>query len=265
MEKRRVRRSAEDTRQLMIAEGVRQLQERGVGLGVDHLTLESAFVRLDIPRSSSHAAWSTDEAFTPQETYQRAVLREWLLHRESTIFADSAREALLELFADNDGKPSAGSVIRTAIQAAFAAGIGLSEDVVRGDGDFLTTDLALRFALVSQASAERDSDVSEWVRSSELANREARILDSYRPLADLLGYRPRPEFGDAAFTFFAIAVASLVEGIGLRHRILPELELGKPVLDAPDREAPMELIGVCVEALVPVFFEKVPASESEEL
>ena len=250
------RRSAQETRELMVAEGVRQLQERGIEPGVEHLTLENAYSALDIPRSSSHSAWSIDAEHTPQVTFQRAVLKEWLLERESTMFADSAAAAIAELYETTDGGPSRGSVIRTAIQAAFHAGLGqVGED--RTDGDYLTTDLALRFAIASQPPSDRDPEVEEWLRQGEVSNRQDRIEDSYRPLGELLGLRPKAEFGESAYGFFAIAVASVVEGVGLRHRILPELELDKPLFEAADGEAPTLLVGLCVESLVKTFFEPV--------
>lgn len=258
MAKRRVRRSAEETRALMVAEGVRQLQERGVGLGVEHITLEGAFVALDIPRSSSHAAWSIDENYSPQELFRRAVLQQWLLNRESSIFADSTHEAVAALCSDPEYPPSEGSIIRTAIQAAFSAGIAPTRGEGRGDGDFLSTDLALRFAIASQPISERDEEIAEWVRAGEKANREERVDDSFRPLAELLGYRPKPEFGDDVYRLFAIVAAALVEGIGLRHRLVPEWELDQPLTEAPEGEADVTLIGLCMEALVPVFFERVP-------
>jgi len=241
----------------MVAEGLRQLQDRGIEPGVDHLTLESAYVALDIPRSSSHSAWSIDDGHTPQATYQRAVLKAWLIGRESTMFADSAATALIELFDTTEGRPTDGSIMRTAIQAAFATGIGqVGED--RSDGDFLTTDLALRFAIASQSPVDRDPKVEDWLRQGEVSNRQNRIEDSYRPLGELLGVRPKEKFGDRAYELFAIAAAAIVEGIGLRHRILPELELDKPLFPVPDGEAPTELVGLCVEAIVWAFFERIP-------
>jgi len=242
----------------MVLEGLRQLEEHGVGIGVDHLTLESAYSALDIPRSSSHSAWSTDETFGPQETYQRAVLKAWLLEREKTMFADSAQDAVAQLYADPDNPPSDGSIVRTAIQAAFAAGMAPDGDMDSTGGAYLSTDLALRFAIASQAPGDRDPEVEKWLREGELGNRDARVADSYRPMAQLLEIQPRPEFGESAYQLFGIVVAALVEGIGLRLRIVPELNLDKPLMEVPDGEAPKLLIGICVEAMIPVFFEKVP-------
>ena len=245
----------------MVAQGLRQLQERGVGLGVDHITLEQTFLALDIPRSSSHAAWSIDDDYSPQELFQRTVVKEWLLERHNTYFADSTREALVELFADPDRTPSAGSIIRTAVQAAFAAAIEPAVGNERGDGGFISTDSALRFALASQTRAERDDEIADWVRSSEIAKREARVEDSFRPLAELLGLRPKPEYGEDVYRLFATVVASLIEGVSLRHRLVPEWGLDQPLVEAPEGEASITLLGTCIEALVPAFFEKIPEAQ----
>ncbi len=237
----------------MVEIGLRQLQEQGVGIGVDHLTLEAACSEGAIPRSSSNAAWAIDDDYTPQVVYQRAVLKAWLLERESSMFADAAQEALVTLFADEDNPPSASSIVRTAIQAAFVAGYGDE----RGQRDFLSTDMALRYAIASQPKDLRDEEVASWLREGELSNRANRIEDSYKPLGTLLGMRPKPAIGEVAYELFGIVVASLVEGIGLRNQVLPELNLDVPLI-AVEGETPGLLIGLCVEAMIPVFFEPIP-------
>lgn len=237
----------------MVEVGLRQLQEQGVGIGVDHLTLEAACLEGDIPRSSSNAAWAIDDDYTPQVMYQRSVLKAWLLERESSMFADAAQEALVALFADEDEPPSASAIVRTSIQAAFAVGYGDE----RGLGDYLSTDMALRYAIASQPVSMRDEEVASWLREGELSNRADRIEDSYKPLGTLLGMRPKPAIGDSAYELFGVVVASLVEGIGLRNQVLPELNLDVPIFEV-EGETPALLIGLCVEAMVPVFFEPIP-------
>jgi len=244
----------------MVQVGLRQLQAEGIGIGVDHLTLESACLEADIPRSSSHSAWAIDDDYTPQVMYQRTVLKSWLLERENTMFADTAHSALVALFADEDDPPSSSSIVRTAIQSAFKAGYGLNAEG-RSDGDFLSTDMALKYAIASQPSELRDEDVSTWLVQGEMTNRANRIEDSYKPLGTLLRMRPKPEFGDLAYELFGIVVASLVEGIGLRNQVLPHLDLGKPLFAPEPGGTPPLLIGLCVEAMVPVFFEPKPEDE----
>lgn len=254
--KARVRRTAKQTRQILVAEGLRQLQRHGVQIGLDHITLEAACAATDVPRSSSHSAWAIDDDYTPQALFQRTVLNAWLTTREDAIFASAAQDALVDLHKEPDRDPAPSEVVRAAIQAAFLEGLnaGARAD---GAGAFLSTDLAIRFAIASQPEAERDEEILAWLREGEVGNRSDRIDDSYKPLAALLGLQPRAEYGERAYVLFGIAVASLVEGIGLRYEILPELALGQPVVPTPDGGVDALLIGVCVEALIPAFFEPV--------
>ena len=258
MRKSRARKSAQETRDLMVAEGLKQLQLQGVGVGLDRITLESACNAADIARSSSHSAWAIDDENTPQVTYQRAVLRAWLLDRESSLFADAAQNALVELFADPENPPAASMIIRTAVHASFEAGFGINDPNERNVGDYLSTDMALRYAIASQPPDRQDGEALGWLRQGEVKNRLNRVEDSYKPLGTLLGMQPRPELGELAYELFGVVVAALVEGIGLRNRILPEMNLDKPLFDTPIGEPPAFLIGMCVEALVPVFFVPVP-------
>jgi hypothetical protein len=69
--------------------------------------------------------------------------------------------------------------------------------------------------------------------------------------------RPKEVYGDKAYVFLGIVIASLIEGIGLRNSILPELELDKPPFDGAAGDVPTLLIGACVEAIIPVFFETI--------
>ena len=76
-------------------------------------------------------------------------------------------------------------------------------------------------------------------------------------MGELLGMKPRAEYGERAYVLFGIAIAALVEGIGMRHAILPELELDKPIFPAVGDDEPTMLIGACCEALVDSFFEPI--------
>lgn len=264
MQRSRLRRSAKETRELMVAAGLRQLQSEGIGLGLDHLTLESARLDADIPRSSSHAAWSIDDEFTPQASFQRAVIQAWLLERQNTMFSDAASASVGTLFSDPENPPSASLIVWTAINAAMRAGLGVEGgEQGRTGGDFLSTDLAIRYAIASQPADERDQQMLDWLRVGELGDRAKRIDDSYKPLGELLGLRARPEFGEAAYEMFGVVVASLVEGIGLRTRILPEHNLDKPLIGNDEGDSSATLVALCVEALIPVFFEPVEGADGQ--
>ena len=253
--KSRPRRSAEQTRAEMVEAGLRMLQEHGLTIGLDNVTIEAACIEADVPRSSSHSAWGIDDDFMPQENFRRAVLKAWLLDRRGSMFADAAQEALEQLYARAGGDPSKSAIVRAAIQAAFFESSNTGDRAERGGGDFASTDMAIRFAIASQPLEDRDGDLVSWLEDGERSHRDDRVADSYKPFAELVGLTPKPELGEKAYVLMAIAVASLVEGIGLRQSILPELGLDQPISPAVDDGVPTLMIGACVEALLPVFFD----------
>jgi len=258
--KTRPRRSAEETRRVLVAEGLRQLERVGMDFGVEHLTLEAACVVSNVPRSSSHAAWAIDDDFAPQALYQRTVLREWLRTREGTTFSVAAEKALAQAFEELGDKITRGDIIRVSIQAALEESLASAEGE-EGSG-FMSSDMAIKHTLASQPEASRDPEIAEWVREAELKNRADRVEDTYRPLAELLGIRPRPEYGDDAYAHMALAIAGLTEGIALRELIVPELGVARtPIRETSSGSVPATLLGVCVEALVDTFFESNPDAD----
>lgn len=239
---------------MLVAEGVRQLERVGMDFGVEQLTLEAACAATNVPRSSCHAAWSIDDDYAPQGLYRRTVLREWLANRESGTFAGASERALEAAVEQHGDALSRNDVIRIAIQAALEAGLTPADN---GEGSgLLSTDMAIKHTLASQPPGSRDPEIEAWVRDAEHQNRTERIEDSYRPLAESLGLRPRAEYGDAAFGHLAVAVAALTEGISMRELVMPDMQIASaPVRTDPADLVPATLLGVCVEALVEKLFE----------
>ena len=258
--KSRPRRSAEETRRVLVAEGLRQLELVGMDFGVEHLTLEAACVSTNVPRSSSHAAWAIDDDYAPQALFQRTVLREWLATREGSTFAIAAETALAEAFVEYGEDLTRNEVIRVSIQAVLERGLSASDQA--DTSGLLSTDMAIKHTLASQPAGSRDPEIVGWVRDAEVKNRTERITDSYGRLGELLGLVPRHEFGEAAFEHLALAVAALTEGITMRELVLPELNIARASIGNNGATGvPCTLLGVCVEALVDRFFEPAPVSQ----
>ena len=255
----RNRRSAEETRRLMVEAGLEMLQQHGLTLGLGQLTLEAACIEKDIARSSSHSAWAIDDRFSPQEKFQREVVKSWLFDREGTLFAGATADAVAKLFEDGE-RPTPKEVIRAGGQAALDVGMRSAEQ----GGDFLSTDLALRYSIASQPHGECDPDMLGWLSSGERSNRKARVEDTYKPFAKTIGYEAKPEFGDAAYEIYSVVVASLVEGLSLRSMLLPELEITEPISGTEEDRVPANVLGACLEALVPVFFNPIEDDSQPE-
>ena len=258
--KSRPRRSVDETRRVLGAEGLRQLELAGMDFRVEHLTLESACASSNVPRSSSHAAWAIDDDYAPQALFQRCVLRAWLENREGSTFATAAEKALGQALEERGDSLTRNEAIRIPIQPALEEGLSASDH--SGGSGLLSTDMAIKHTLASQPAGSRDPEIVTWVRDAGVTNRAERVKDSYRPLADLLGMVPRPEFGEAAYGHLALAVAALTEGITMRELVLHELDVARAsIRETGDSDVPATLLGVCVEALVDKFFEPVTVSD----
>lgn len=238
---------------MLVAEGLRQLELVGMDFGVEHLTLEVACAVTNVPRSSSHAAWAIDDDYTPQALFQRTVLREWLTMREGDTFASAAENAIAQASEEHGEGLDRNDLIRIAIQAVLEEGLSPDE---QGDGSgLLSTDMAIKHTLASQPQDSRDPEILEWARDAEIKNRAERVEDSYRPLSELMGIEPRPEYGQAAYGHLALAIAALTEGITMRELVLPELNVARgSIRPLGVTGIPATLLGVCVEALVEKLF-----------
>lgn len=233
------------------------LQRHGIEIGVDGLTLEAVCIEQDIARSSSHAAWAIDDRFSPQETFQRTVLQVWLRESEGTLFALAASEAIsASLGEEPDKLPLA---IQRGIEAAFLEGVKRYE---AGQGDYISTDMAMRFAMASQLEEERDEDLFAWIQESEERNRQSRIEELYKPLAELVGVTPKPQLGEDAYAFYAMVVAALLEGFTLRRYLAPNYDCLTKVGPSEDGTYEQSVVAACIQAIVPVLFD--PKDESEE-
>ena len=256
----RIRRSAEETRELMVEAGFEILQHSGLTLGLDHVTLEAACRAKDIPRSSSHSAWSTDENFSPQEVFRRTVVKAWLFEREGSLFQGAARDAAIERAAEL-GDISPEEFNRVGSMAAFELALRANP---HGIGDYLSTDLAIRYALASQPIDDRDQEMFGWLSDGERNFRDQLVEDIYKPLCDLLNYVPRPEFGEDAYRLYAVVIGSLIEGLSLRALLLPELNLIGPIPGTENDSVPMSVFAACTEAVLNLFFQQAPDVSPED-
>jgi len=260
--KSRPRRSAEETRRVLVEQGMRHIESVGLDFGFDHLTLEQACVEANVPRSSSHAAWAIHDDFAPQALYQRSVLEAWLAARKNRTFAEAVNAELQRAFERHGDVLTQDDVLRIAGQAALEADVHEHED--HTSTGVLAADVAIRHTLASQPVERRDPDIAQWVASSEANNRAARIADIYRPLAELLQIEPRPEYGDDAFDHLAVSIAAVREGIVMRASVASDPSVvRRSIRNGDTRGIPATLMGVCVEALVDKFFQ--PRSEADRV
>jgi AcrR family transcriptional regulator len=227
------RRTADETRHLLIDTGIAMLHERGVTAGVAHIRLQDVLKRAGLTTGAAYRLWDHQEDF----------------HRDLAAAATRSRDdvpitrtiaAIRDLV---DRRAPLREVIRVAA-ATHVDGLGAG-----GDGAFLTT-LALR----ATAGHQPELQAASRARHNESIDSFAQLYDT---LMKVYGRRLRPPFTLRQFT---VAMAALGEGFAL-HAIEgeehPVVEVSGPGGGPPEA---WTLFGVSVEALVELFTEPAAAA-----
>ena len=206
----RKRLSADETQARLIDAGLDALAKNGMSIGLDSVTLDAAVRDAGVSRSSAYAVWSIDEELSPQSVFQRAVLKQAVVERKGTISRtqQTALEVIERLGPDVRPAELFRELVRvTGGENARAVAESRSWQLV----------VALRSVLHSAPDQYRDDELAEWMSESERLYREETIHGVYEPIAEVLGIRPRAEYGELAWHYGEIAAASLAEGLAPRY------------------------------------------------
>jgi len=253
---KRQRLSSEESRERLLAAGVAALAERGLSTGLDAVNLEQAVRDSQVPRSSAYAVWSTDDFYAPQELFQREVLMRAVEDRRATT--DRLMEQVTGFLADPPTGLSQEELLRELIRFAATASL---ENIVNSTSWQIV--FAMRSIMQSAPPANRDKELFEWMEENEEALRVETIETIYKPLAEIFGLRPRPEFGERAWHLGEIALSSLVEGLAMRHSLRAgEYFYGLPNPESASDEPNWSIFSLFYEKVIDIFFEAVEPSES---
>jgi len=238
--------SAEETRQRLIDVGVELLCTHGMSVGLDAVTLEQAVRTADVSRSSAYAAWSTDDDYSPQELFQRTVLRQAVLDRNATI--GELQEVVANVVATHADTMTPTELLREMIRVGGGTNI---RSVANSTSWQLVN--ALRSILHSTSDGERDEDFASWMDEAEEDLRLDTIENVYKPMVELIGLTPRPEYGELAYQYGEISAAALSEGLATRYSLSASEYLdGLTHPKDPDRE--WSLYALMFEQMVRAYF-----------
>ena len=253
--KLRRRLSSAETKERLITAGLDALAEHGMSIGLEGVTLDHAIRTADVSRSSAYAVWSTEGDLSPQSLFQRAVLKQAVVERKETIAR--TQQTALEVIERLGHTATPAALFR---ELARATG-GVNARAVADSRSWRLV-VALRSVLHSEPDATRDEELAAWMSESERLYREQTIREVYRPVAQLLGLRPRPEYGDDAYHYGEIAAASLAEGLAPRYFMNTAPFLDEIERLGPEGEAETwSLFSIVFESIVLTFFE--PADEAQ--
>lgn len=251
------RRSAAETRRLMLDAGMERLAATGLEPSMEQFSIEQALRDASVPRSSAYNAWTGLVAdCTPQEAYQRELIHhaistgpgagrmDVLIDQASPLLAraDSIDRAVLEK-----------ELIRIAGEAHYQSCLA---------DQALVVGLALLASATTTDSTLAD-DIVTWSAEAETRWRTRLIEQIFRPFMTYMGRRPKPEFDpDLVWDQFVTALNALGAGILPRTRLVDDEVLYGIERPGPDGDVRQwSLFAVVLEGLIDTFFEQAPEEE----
>jgi len=243
--------SSEESRERLIQAGIDALAREGLSVGMDSVNLEQAVRDSTVPRSSAYAVWSTDEEFSPQELFQREVLLRAVDRRKETT--ERLMEEIAEHLADEDESLSREEKRRELVRIAATSSLRNVQESASWQIVF-----ALRSILQTAPTESRDQDLLDWISRNEEEARIETIEQLYKPLAEMFGLRPRPEFGERAWHLAEISSASLVEGMAMRSALSASQHFYGHPNPASSEDNEWSLYALLFERMIDVFLEPIP-------
>lgn len=247
--RKKQRLSAEESRERLIEAGVTSLGEQGLAIGLDAVNLEQAVRDTSVPRSSAYAAWSVEGEFSPQEAFQRAVLMRAVETRRDSV------DNLMAQVGDFLSNPPAGLTGRALLRELIRVGGNYNLASVVNSRPWKIV-FSMRSIVNTTSQEQQDEELLEWMAANEIELRLQTIETLYKPMAEIFGFRPRPEFGERAWHLIEIAHSALVEGLAMRmSTYASDYFEGLVHPDQSAGEANWSIYALLFERSVNVFFE----------
>lgn len=240
--------SAQQTRDRLVLAGLDALALNGLSVGLDAISLDQAVQDAGVPRSSAYAALSNGEG-SPQEVLQRAVLMEAVATRSETI------DGLMAQVGEFVAAPPEGLSGRALFRELIRIGGNYHFDGL-SDSRAWRIVYAIRAIVNTGAPATQDAELIAWLAETDSELRNQTIDTLYKPLAELFGLQPRPQYGEDAWSLMEIAHSAVIEGLAMRSALdaskyFDELRH----VDESDGESNWSLYALLFERFAEVFFE----------
>ena len=227
------RRTADDTRRLILDAGLRLLLERGASAGVQHIRLQEVLRTVGLTTGAAYRIWSDQTDFHRDLSIEMVRLR----FAPPSSSAQNAARRVLEAGGSMD------DVLRATTYDHVQYASRFHREPESRDSHAFITALALRTAAGSWPEL-REASVERHAESI------ADFIAFYAAIMPRVGLRMRPPF---SVQDFAEAMAALGEGFavraaeGLDH---PMLEIGD---DARVPAGTWTLFGIAAKGLVDIF------------
>ncbi|MFB2555236.1 TetR/AcrR family transcriptional regulator [Herbiconiux liangxiaofengii] len=250
----RPRAPKDDVRTALIEAGLARVQENGLTVGFEHLSLDSLIKEAGVARSAVFRVWETKEAFfedlltevanqvSPGRADEESLVATWeyLGFRADELRTPEGRRRILV------------DVTGLAAEQNFEA--------VTSSVQWRSY-VALSSTALSYADVRVRERIIEVLRDSELA-----FLDQmevfYRNIVPAVGYRLRPDLNDD-WRPLVVAAAAIIEGLGIARTTIPDLVEARYQVDNEGRPAEISLAAISYHAMITTFIVPDPNYDAE--
>jgi hypothetical protein len=261
MDGKRPYRRQDELRELLISHGVELLLESSPA-DRDAVTLARVFERVQQagqPRVTKGSVLGVGRVWPSQREFQRDVeiaAAELLGGIEDQLGASMAAAA--SVLEQVNLRTKAGRM-RAAQQLCRAAGQAYFEELVGSRVWRLWVGLWGRMAVTTDEIAAEGLGAS--LRQAQSGSLERLVSQLYAPLAELVDYRGKPEYGTTkvALDHLAVAVLGLTDGTAIHQRLFPEhFELVERFTGPEGEPELWHPFSIALDALVHQYLEPAP-------
>lgn len=214
--RRRQRISDVETERRMLATATEMVTSTGLTVSLEHIRLEDVIREAGVARSAVYRRWPYKDMFFSDLLRQLASAAEAGMLPEDAVAAESIRRIAAEHL-DWVETPE----LRHRLILEILREVGLANFQFFHESAQWRTYLALHATFLSLPAGDLRTDVQDALTRSE-HQVTAQIAATYEYVAELLGYRIRPEL-DATFETMAQLLNATMRGLVLMAPTLPDL------------------------------------------
>ncbi len=207
------RRSDHETEQRMIQAAVAMVSRTGLTVSLDHISFEDVIRDADVSRSAVYRRWPFKDLFFSD------LVQELAKNATPTIVSEEV-ELIKRVVAEHPGWLETPGLRRGLVAELFRRLSLLDFETLYGSAQWRTY-LALHATFLSLADGELRDQVRAALARSEQEH-TARVVQAWERLAELFGYRLRPELG-STFETVATLLDATMRGLVIQALSRPEL------------------------------------------
>jgi len=191
-------------------------EDGGLTVSLEHISFEDVVREAGVSRSTAYRLWPTKDQFYDDLLLELAG-PEWAgtaaFDHKTIELANHIVDQHVHLLATEEGRLQ-------LLVLASRLGSQQNFDAVTASGEWRMY-VTLTAAVVSMADTPTKAQLTEAMKQADHGFL-SRMAEFYTAISARIGFRLRPEFGDD-FRLLAAVGASVVEGLGIRQLVSPEL------------------------------------------